>query len=157
MLRNFISWGSTTWNMDNRMETFLKYFLIVYYALFFTFAMLFPTYRVWKATSLNPYKLGNSDSAHDYIGKNFRIGIDEGVKTDLVQGGLFKISRNPIFLGMRLRLLGVFLILPNALMLAVLIAGETLVQTQVRLEEEFLTRAYGKSYLSYKKQVHRWI
>lgn len=95
--------------------------------------------------------------AQAHMQKSWRIGIDEGVKTDLVQGGLFKISRNPIFLGMRLMLLGIFLILPNALMLAGLIAGEILVQTQVRLEEEFLTRAHGASYLSYKKQVHRWI
>jgi protein-S-isoprenylcysteine O-methyltransferase Ste14 len=200
------------------METFLKYFLIVYYLLFFTFAMILPTYRVWKATGVNPYKLGNSDTAHDYIGKNFRvtliacalvilafvflpsvyrqflpipylsfsalawigitllmvalvwvliaqahmqkswrIGIDENVKTDLVQRGLFKISRNPIFLGMRVMLLGLFLILPNTLMLVILIAGEILVQTQVRLEEEFLTRIHGDSYLMYRKRVHRWI
>jgi len=200
------------------METFLKYFLIAYFVLFFTFAIILPTYRVWKAAGVNPYKLGDSDSAHDYIGKNFRItlfvcalvilafvflpslyqqflpipymahnsffwigmalllfalvwvliaqshmqkswriGIDEDVKTELVQRGLFKISRNPIFLGMRAMLLGLFLILPNAVMLVILVACEILVQIQVRLEEEFLTRVHGDSYLAYQKQVHRWI
>jgi protein-S-isoprenylcysteine O-methyltransferase Ste14 len=206
------------WSMDNPMETFLKYFLLVYYSLFFLFAMLIPTYRVWKATGVNPYKLGSSDTAHDFIGKNFRIamlacalvvivfaflpdiyqfllpisylmnstlavigqillsfaliwvlvaqshmqkswriGIDKDVKTELVQRGLFKVSRNPIFLGMRVMLLGLFLILPNAVMLLIWIAGDMLIQIQVRLEEEFLTRTHGESYLAYQKQVRRWI
>ena len=200
------------------METFLKYFLVAYYIFFFASAMILPTYRVWKATGINPYKLGNTDSAHDYIGKIFRliliacvmvallfvfwmtayrlltpisylskdifiwiglalllfaliwvltaqvqmqkswrIGIDEDVKTELIQGGLFKVSRNPIFLGMRIMLLGIFLTLPNAVTFAVLITGELLIQIQVRLEEEFLTRMHGELYLVYQKQVHRWL
>jgi len=204
--------------MDNSMETILKYFLIVYCPLFLLSAMILPTYRVWKASGVNPYKLGSSDSAHDYVGKNFRIvlvvctlviftfvfspsayrqllpipflvsdalvwigivlllvalawiliaqlqmqkswriGIDEDIKTELVQRGLFKISRNPIFLGMRLMLVGLFLILPNALMLVVLVTGEILIQIQVRLEEEFLTRMHGETYLAYQKQIRRWL
>lgn len=147
------------YNTDNQMEAFSKYFLVAYYILFFGFAMILPTYRTWKATGTNPYKLGSSDSAHDYIGKNFRlvmlasfvativalfpnaysfllpmtlpvsnfliaagfvlllfalawvliaqnhmkkswrIGIDEDVRTDLVQIGLFKISPTPFFSG----------------------------------------------------------
>jgi protein-S-isoprenylcysteine O-methyltransferase Ste14 len=58
---------------------------------------------------------------------------------------------------MRLMLVGMFLILPSAAMLVMLVAGELLIQIQVRLEEEFLTRVHGESYLSYKQQVHRWI
>lgn len=200
------------------METYLKYFLLVYYTLFFLFAVLIPTYRMWKATGVNPYKLGNADTAHDFIGKFFRItligcavvvlmyvfspvlyqnllpipylannvpvwlaivllafaliwvltaqahmqkswriGIDEDVKTELVQRGLFKISRNPIFLGIRVMLFGLFLILPNAIMLLIWVAGDMLIQIQVRLEEEFLTRKHGEAYLAYRKQVRRWI
>lgn len=196
----------------------MKISLLIYFALFFGLAILLPTYRVWKATGVNPYKLGSTESAHDYIGllfrltmlmtafvvmtytflpeiyeylvpitylahralvmigvvllaiafvwvlvaqvhmqKSWRIGIDEDVKTELVQRGLFKLSRNPIFLGMRLMLLGLFLILPSAATLAILIAGDLLIQIQVRLEEEFLTRAHGQAYLNYKKQVRRWL
>ena len=192
--------------------------LFLYFLLFFGLAFILPTYRVWRSTGVNPYKLGSSDSAHDFIGKIFRllmlacflvvilfaffpnvyqlllpipyvtnnifitsgavlllialfwvliaqnhmrkswrIGIDEDVKTELVQNGLFKISRNPIFLGMRIMLLGLFLIIPNAVTLVILITGELLIQIQVRLEEDFLTRAHGESYLAYQKQVHRWI
>ena len=196
----------------------MKIFLLIYFLLFFGLAMVLPTYRIWKTTGVNPYKLGSSDTTHDYIGKNFRlimlalfivvivltvfpkiysfllpisfltnniftisgvvllliamvwvlvaqtqmqkswrIGIDEDVKTKLVQRGLFKISRNPIFLGMRIMLLGLFLIIPNAVTLVILISGELLIQIQVRLEEEFLVRTHDESYIAYKKQVRRWI
>lgn len=196
----------------------MKIFLVIYFLLFFSLAMILPTYRIWKTTGVNPYKLGSSDSAHDYIGKFFRfvmaacgfvvgvfalfpnlysallpipqlesssvkilgslllifsliwvlvaqihmrkswrIGIDEGVKTELIQTGLFNISRNPIFLGMRMMLLGTFLIIPNAATLVILVSGELLIQIQVRLEEEFLTRTHGVAYIAYQKQVRRWI
>ena len=196
----------------------MKVFLLVYLLLFFGLAMILPSYRVWKMTGVNPYKLGKSESAHDYVGtlfrltilsvalvviafaflpnlyeylvpisylsnvtlntvgqtllviaviwvlvaqvhmqKSWRIGIDEDVKTELIQTGLFKLSRNPIFLGMRVMLLGLFLVLPNAASLVILFVGDLLIQIQVRLEEEFLTRTHGKAYLAYQKQVRRWI
>lgn len=196
----------------------MKIFLLLYLLVFFGLAMILPSYRVWKTTGVNPYKLGSSDSAHDHIGilfrltliatsvivvlavflpniytylvpieylihsissmtgtalltiaivwvlvaqvhmqKSWRIGIDEDVRTELVQTGLFKISRNPIFLGMRIMLLGLFLVLPSAASLAILIAGDLLIQIQVRLEEEFLTRTHGEPYIKYKNQVRRWL
>ena len=95
--------------------------------------------------------------AQVHMQKSWRIGIDENVKTELIQTGLFKISRNPIFLGMRIMLLGLFLVLPNAATLATLFSGELLIQIQVRLEEEFLTRTHGEAYRAYRKQVRRWI
>ena len=95
--------------------------------------------------------------AQVHMRKSWRIGIDKNVKTELIQTGLFKISRNPIFLGMRIMLLGLFLVLPNAATLATLFCGELLIQIQVRLEEEFLTHIHGEAYRAYRKQVRRWI
>jgi len=95
--------------------------------------------------------------AQVHMQKSWRIGIDEDVKTELIQTGLFKLSRNPIFLGMRMMMLGLFLVLPTAATLATLLCGDLLVQIQVRLEEEFLTRAHGETYRTYQKQVRRWI
>ena len=95
--------------------------------------------------------------AQVHMQKSWRIGIDENIKTELIQTGLFKISRNPIFLGMRIMLLGLFLVLPSAATLVTLFSGELLIQIQVRLEEEFLTRIHGEAYRAYRKQVRRWI
>ncbi len=91
------------------------------------------------------------------MGNSWRIGIDENAKTDLVQQEIFKFSRNPIFLGMRITFLGLFLILPNAATLVILVLGDVLLQIQVRLEEEYLTKTHSENYLAYCQRVRRWI
>lgn len=47
-------------------------------------------------------------TAQVQMGNSWRIGIDEEKETALVQKGLFRLSRNPIFLGMQITLLRVF-------------------------------------------------
>lgn len=193
-------------------------FLIVYLVFYFAAAFALPTYRVWKRTGVNPVTFRGADTAHDYIGKLFkilmaalaavvivyafapnfyqdllpiawlenraiqysgialllaslgwtilaqiqmgnswRIGIDEEKETALVQTGLFRLSRNPIFLGMIFTLFGFFLTIPNALTLLFLTLGFVLVQIQVRLEEEFLKRTRGAEYADYAGKVRRWL
>lgn len=196
----------------------LKLFLFVYILIFFVAAFFWRSYQVWRRTGVNPYQLGNSDSAHDLIGRLFRgtnlavlavivvyalsdslyqylipifwlmdpvlviigllllvaallwvliaqmqmgdswrIGIDTEVKTALVQHGVFARSRNPIFLGMQLMLLGLLLVLPNMITLATCLLGVTLIQIQVRLEEAHLTQLHGEAYRAYQQRVRRWL
>lgn len=200
------------------MDAMLRILLPIYLVVYFTVAFFWRSYRVWKQTGSNPYVLGKSDNAHDFIGKIFRltslfsiavvilfaassawyqyltpiawlqrstlrwcglsllalsliwmiiaqaqmgsswrIGIDANRETALVQHGLFRVSRNPIFLGMRFNLLGFFFVLPNAATLLILVLGEILVQIQVRLEEEYLRQRHGENYQNYCRQTRRWI
>ena len=67
------------------------------------------------------------------------------------------MSRNPIFLAMRVNLLGLVLVFPAATTLAILVAGEILMQVQVRLEEEHLRGAHGLTYDDYARRVRRWL
>ena len=83
------------------------------------------------------------------MGESWRIGLDEEHEAALVQSGVFGLSRNPIFLGMMLTLLGLFLVIPNALTLVAFAMGVVLIQIQVRLEEEFLAKTYGNEYADY--------
>ena len=138
----------------------VKYFSPLFFLVYLLIAFVWPTVRTWRQTGINPVTFGNTDSAHDYVGKIFklilalipavivacffeqfypyllpagylnfstiqsigiamcllsffwtviaqiemgnswRIGIDNNKKSDLVGSGLFKVSRNPIFLGM---------------------------------------------------------
>jgi protein-S-isoprenylcysteine O-methyltransferase Ste14 len=96
-------------------------------------------------------------AAQAAMGPSWRIGIDSASLTPLVVNGPFALSRNPIFLGMRLNLLGLFLVLPNAVTLTVLVAGELLMQIQVRLEEDFLSGTHGPAYTHYRQHVRRWL
>lgn len=88
---------------------------------------------------------------------SWRIGIDEKNKTELVTDGFFAISRNPIFLGIMIANVGLFLVLPNAFTLLIIALSTVSVNTQIRLEEEFLLREFGKKYETYKTKVRRWV
>lgn len=91
------------------------------------------------------------------MSNSWRVGIDHAAKTELKTNGLFSVSRNPVFLGMLITLLGIFLILPNAITLLVFVASTLLFQVQVRLEEEYLNSVHADAYLHYCKKVPRWI
>jgi len=91
------------------------------------------------------------------MGASWRIGIDLKHATPLVRNGLFALSRNPIFLAMRASLLGLLLVRPNVLTLVLAVAGELLMQLQVRQEEAFLLERHGEAYRSYTAQTPRWI
>jgi protein-S-isoprenylcysteine O-methyltransferase Ste14 len=93
--------------------------------------------------------------AQGHMKNSWRIGIDTETKTQLITTGLFRHSRNPIFLGMILSLVGLFLTTPNAVTGIFLILGYVLIQIQIRLEEEFLTKEHGQEYLNYKQKVRR--
>lgn len=200
------------------MTTLLKIFLPIYLLLFFGLAIFWRSYLAWRRTGVNPYKLGNSDTVHDFVGKLFRltmiasavivfmfsflegfyeflvpiswmsstfltiigiallvvallcvlvaqiqmgeswrIGIDEKSKSPLVQNGLFGVSRNPIFLGMLIMLIGMLLILPTAATLVITVLGFVLIHVQVRLEEAFLLEKHGEEYRRYQTRVRRWM
>ena len=91
------------------------------------------------------------------MGVSWRVGIDSGAQPPLVRNGLFALSRNPIFLGMRLALAGLFLAMPNGVTLAILALGEVLMQMQVRLEEAHLGASLGRDYDDYRRSVRRWL
>lgn len=200
------------------MYAWLRWLLPAFFTVYLAAAFVWPTWRTWKRTGISPYALGNSDKAHDYIGKMFRysfaaclgvliayalwpagygylapvewlerpaliyaglgllvvslvwtvaaqaslgkswrIGIDAVNETELIRAGLYRISRNPIFLGMRATLLGFFLVLPNAVTLTVVVLAEALIQIQVRLEEEFLAAKHGPRYAEYQRSTRRWL
>jgi protein-S-isoprenylcysteine O-methyltransferase Ste14 len=98
---------------------------------------------VW--ISIAQYQMSNS----------WRIGIDEENKTKLVTDGVFSISRNLIFLGMIISVLGLFFIVPNALTFFLTITTYIVIQIQIRLEEEFLQKQHTHDYVNYKLKTKR--
>lgn len=88
---------------------------------------------------------------------SWRIGIDEKNSTLLVTNGIFKISRNPIFLGMIISMLGMFLIIPNAITFFLALTTYFIIHIQIRLEEAYLAEAHGDAYIQYKKKTKRLI
>ncbi len=189
---------------------FLRYFLPTCLLTYLFTTFVWRSYVVWKKTGVNPFTFKNSDTAHDFVGRVFkltfalvvlvvlvyalspaayaylapirwlehpwlqwigvafliislgwtiiaqaqmgeawRIGIDTEHRTPLVQTGIFRISRNPIYIGIVITLSGLFLIIPNALTLLILILGLVLIGVQVRLEEEHVGKMYPQEYAEY--------
>jgi protein-S-isoprenylcysteine O-methyltransferase Ste14 len=95
--------------------------------------------------------------AQSQMANSWRIGIDEKNKTKLVTGGLFSISRNPIFLGIMIANIGLFLVIPNAFTLLIISLSTISINTQIRLEEAFLKQEFKNQYLEYLKKVRRWV
>lgn len=91
------------------------------------------------------------------MGLSWRIGVDRERPTDLVTGGLFRYSRNPIFAGVGAYFIALFLLSPTAPTLAIMAAGLVGMAVQVRLEEEHLGSLHGTVYEDYRRRVRRWV
>ena len=78
--------------------------------------------------------------------------------TTLVTTGIYAISRNPMYLGFFLLLLGWSLILASGygIVLSVAFAGY-LDRFQIRPEEEAMATLFGDQFDKYKARVGRWI
>ena len=91
------------------------------------------------------------------FGKSFRVGIDEDRPGTLVTTGAFAFSRNPLYTAFGLILTGIFLVLPNWILLIYLFAGIWLFHRQVLHEEVSLSKIYGKEYEKYCRKVRRYL
>jgi protein-S-isoprenylcysteine O-methyltransferase Ste14 len=76
----------------------------------------------------------------------------------LVVSGIYRLTRNPMYLGFLWILFGWGIFLSNALAFLVL-PGVVLYMNrfQIEPEERALTRLFGQAFVTYAKQVRRWI
>ncbi|WP_346914771.1 isoprenylcysteine carboxylmethyltransferase family protein [uncultured Roseibium sp.] len=76
----------------------------------------------------------------------------------LVVSGLYRISRNPMYLGMAILLTGWSLYLGTMAAVMILPAFVWLLtEIQIKPEEVALESVFGEDYQSYKTRVRRWI
>ncbi len=92
------------------------------------------------------------------MGASWRIGVDEGERTDLVSGGAFALVRNPIFAAMELTGAGLALMTPNVVALTGFVLLLVALQLQVRVvEEPYLLRTHGEDYARYAAATGRFV
>ena len=76
----------------------------------------------------------------------------------LVTSGIYKYTRNPMYVGMNSFLLGLMLILKNPLNILFLIIFFFVVRNMFVLKEEVqMEETFGQDYLTYKGKVRRWL
>jgi protein-S-isoprenylcysteine O-methyltransferase Ste14 len=78
--------------------------------------------------------------------------------TAIVSHGVYRFSRNPMYVGFGLWTLGIAFLVNSVWMLLAVPIGLVLTDRFViAREEKYLDRKFGEEYLSYKRRVRRWI
>jgi protein-S-isoprenylcysteine O-methyltransferase Ste14 len=77
--------------------------------------------------------------------------------TQLVTGGPFQFSRNPIYAGGTVGLLGFALLLNTATGAAVVIVLAVVAHSLTLAEERYLEAKFGNEWRVYRSRVRRWI
>ncbi len=76
----------------------------------------------------------------------------------LVKEGVFSKSRNPMYVGMFIMVLGFSIFSTNVLALFLPLIFIILVRVIfIRKEEKIMYRTFGQEYIDYKNKVRRWI
>ncbi len=78
--------------------------------------------------------------------------------TALIETGAFKISRNPMYLGLAVILFGAGFILGSLTsFIGFIFFVAAMKITFIPQEEKILQEQFGEEYMAYKKKVRRWI
>ena len=78
--------------------------------------------------------------------------------TRIVAHGLYRFTRNPMYLGFALATFGLAILVDSTWMLLAVPIGLVLIDRLViAREEHYLERKFGEDYVSYKRSVRRWI
>jgi protein-S-isoprenylcysteine O-methyltransferase Ste14 len=78
--------------------------------------------------------------------------------TTVVKDGIYRVTRNPMYLGMAFIYAGLALVFDSAVTLALLPVVLIVIQTQVIVpEERYLAAKFGDDYRAYQVSVRRWL
>lgn len=89
--------------------------------------------------------------------ESWRAGIPESRDTKLVTRGIYKVSRNPAFLGFDLVYIGLGIAFFNIWMCVISVVGIIMMHLQILEEEKFLREVFGEEYAWYQKKTGRYI
>ena len=72
--------------------------------------------------------------------------------------GIYGVSRNPIYMGFLLVMLGIVVLLRSLVPIVVLFGYMVLIERNViRVEEAILAEEFGARWLEYKQRTRRWL
>lgn len=92
------------------------------------------------------------------MGASWRVGVDPEEHTEMVTDGTFAMVRNPVFSGMAVSSVGLFLLAPTIAATAATVVLLAAIQVQVRaVEEPYLLAVHGDAYRDYAARVGRFV
>ena len=93
-----------------------------------------------------------------FMGKNWRMGVDENEHTELVTTNIFSYIRNPIYTGVVIFFIGQYVLMPHVLMGVLLVMCILSIHLHVRyIEEPYLKRIHGREFEQYQQSTGRYL
>lgn len=90
------------------------------------------------------------------MGDSWRAGIAEKDRTSMIQKGIYRISRNPAFLGFDLVYIGILLMFFNWVLAFFTLWAIVMLHLQILQEEKYLPTVFGDEYRVYRQKVCRY-
>ena len=91
-----------------------------------------------------------------YLGKSLRLGLPVE-NTLLKSDGIYKISRNPMYVGFGMFTIASMIYNPNVAIIICGIFSLMVYHLIIKSEENFLSIRFGKEYENYRKTVRRYL
>jgi protein-S-isoprenylcysteine O-methyltransferase Ste14 len=91
-----------------------------------------------------------------FLGKSVRLGLPTK-KTVFKTGGIYRISRNPMYIGLHFFTMASMVYTFHPLVMIMGIYSFVVYHLIILGEERFLTERFGETYKSYQQKVRRYI
>lgn len=114
----------------------------------------------WKLLGIPPFLIGGFlNLAADRAFKNLQTTVKPFEESaHLVTTGVYAVSRNPMYLGFVLILLGIALLMGSLTPCAVVLLFAPLMDVIfIRVEEKMMAEKFKQAWLTYRKKTRRWI
>ena len=114
----------------------------------------------WNFLGIVPFVIGlalnlTADLAFKKHGTTVKLFEESSA---LVTGGVFRVSRNPMYLGFVLVLLGIGVFMGSLVPLGVVPVFAVVMQCVfITAEEKMLEETFGERWLAYRSKVRRWM
>jgi protein-S-isoprenylcysteine O-methyltransferase Ste14 len=140
--------------------TYLLIALVIMLIFHFTIPIIQLIPWPWKLLGLIPLLIGIiinlfADGALHKAGTTVKPFMES---TSLVTGGIYSVSRHPMYLGFVLLLTGIAILLGSLTpWLIILIFAVLMEVVFIHTEEKMLEEKFGSDWLAYNQKVRRWI
>ncbi|MBN1316880.1 MAG: isoprenylcysteine carboxylmethyltransferase family protein [Anaerolineales bacterium] len=134
--------------------------MIIMVALHFIFPLYMLIPPVWNLSGILPVVIGLAiNLMADGAFKKANTTVKPFQESNaLITSGVFRITRNPMYLGFVLILIGIALLLRSLSPFIVIIVFAILIdQIYIRVEERMLADKFGSEWDAYRQTTRRWI
>ena len=118
--------------------------------------VIVPDSLSWIATGMLWLGTISISLAFYHLGRSLKVGLPIG-ETMLMTGGVYRISRNPIYTSVHLIAVASCLYFPDLINISFTLYGILIHHKIIRSDELFLSRRFGKDWEIYRERVRRYI